>query len=169
MQRDNNKTLMCRAENTNLSSAVQEDEVKLNVYYPPRLRLELGKLINLADIEEGDSVYFECHVNSNPPAYKVVWKHNGVPIQGNTRAGVILITQNLAFQQLRRSQAGNYSCVASNVEGDGTSNVITLNVMCEYHVAATRHPRHLIGRVRSTLCSCDLDTKSLAQHELIPV
>ncbi|KAK3908506.1 B-cell receptor CD22 [Frankliniella fusca] len=130
-QRDNNTALMCRAENTNLPNAVQEDEVKLNVYYPPTLRLELGKGINPNDIEEGDNVYFECHVNSNPPAYKVVWKHNGVPIQGNTRAGVILITQNLAFQSIQRTQAGNYSCVASNVEGDGTSNIIALNVMCE--------------------------------------
>lgn len=129
LQRDNNKTLKCRAENAHVHNATQEDEMKLNVFFPPTLRLELGKGINPNDIEEGDNVYFECHVNSNPPAYKVVWKHNGVPIQGNTRAGVILITQNLAYQRIARTQAGNYSCVASNVEGDGTSNIVALNVM----------------------------------------
>lgn len=48
----------------------------LLVAVPPTLRLELGKGLNPNDIEEGDNVYFECHVNSNPPAYKVVWKHN---------------------------------------------------------------------------------------------
>ncbi|XP_034250321.1 nephrin-like [Thrips palmi] len=129
LQRDNNKTLKCRAENGHVFNGTQEDVMKLNVFFPPTLRLELGKGINPNDIEEGDNVYFECHVNSNPPAYKVVWKHNGVPIQGNTRAGVILITQNLAYQRISRTQAGNYSCVASNVEGDGTSNLVALNVM----------------------------------------
>lgn len=32
--------------------------------------------MNPEDIEEGDDVYFECKVNANPSAYKVVWKHN---------------------------------------------------------------------------------------------
>jgi hypothetical protein len=32
--------------------------------------------MNADDIEEGDDVYFECKVNANPVAYKVVWKHN---------------------------------------------------------------------------------------------
>jgi hypothetical protein len=40
------------------------------------LKLELGSNLNPDDIEEGDDVYFECKVHSNPWAYKVVWKHN---------------------------------------------------------------------------------------------
>lgn len=32
--------------------------------------------MNPEDIEEGDDVYFECKINANPGAYKVVWKHN---------------------------------------------------------------------------------------------
>jgi len=32
--------------------------------------------MNPADIEEGDDVYFECKIDANPPAYKVIWKHN---------------------------------------------------------------------------------------------
>lgn len=42
----------------------------------PTLKLELGTNMNPEDIEEGDDVYFECKVNANPSAYKVVWKHN---------------------------------------------------------------------------------------------
>lgn len=42
----------------------------------PILHLSLGSNLNPDDIEEGDDVYFECKVNANPWAYKVVWKHN---------------------------------------------------------------------------------------------
>ena len=43
---------------------------------PPTVELEVGKAINLADLEEGDDVYFECSVLANPPPYKVTWIHN---------------------------------------------------------------------------------------------
>lgn len=42
----------------------------------PLLKLALGTNMNPADIEEGDDVYFECKIDANPPAYKVIWKHN---------------------------------------------------------------------------------------------
>jgi len=42
----------------------------------PVVKLALGSSLNPEDIEEGDDVYFECKVNANPIAYKVVWKHN---------------------------------------------------------------------------------------------
>lgn len=42
----------------------------------PILHLQLGSNMNPDDIEEDDDVYFECNINANPDAYKVVWKHN---------------------------------------------------------------------------------------------
>lgn len=42
----------------------------------PTVKLQLGSKLNPNDIEEGDDVYFECVVDSNPPAYKVVWEHD---------------------------------------------------------------------------------------------
>lgn len=42
----------------------------------PILHLSLGTSLNPEDIEEGDDVYFECNVDANLPAYKVLWKHN---------------------------------------------------------------------------------------------
>lgn len=48
------------------------------------------------------------------------------------RAGVIATSTHLALQGVSREQAGKYSCTASNVEGDGKSAPINLQVLCKY-------------------------------------
>ncbi|KAJ3650050.1 hypothetical protein Zmor_021760 [Zophobas morio] len=75
-RQDNGRTLTCRASNHLVQNGVEEATVKLNVFYVPILHLSLGSSLNPDDIEEGDDVYFECKVNANPEAYKVLWKHN---------------------------------------------------------------------------------------------
>lgn len=56
----------------------------------------------------------------------------GQTIQHNQKAGVIVSSGDLALQGVTRHQAGNYTCIASNVEGDGESNTVELKVMCKY-------------------------------------
>ncbi|XP_071453565.1 nephrin-like [Hetaerina americana] len=126
---DNDRTLTCRADNPRVQGSAEEDTWKMDVYYVPEVRLELGSNLNPKDIEEGDDVYFECNVDANPLAYKVVWKHNGQIIQHNQKLGVITTNQDLALQVVNRHHAGNYTCIASNIEGDGDSNTVELRVM----------------------------------------
>ena len=40
------------------------------------ITLNLGSNLDETDIKEGDDVYFECDVTSNPDAYKVTWRRN---------------------------------------------------------------------------------------------
>lgn len=56
----------------------------------------------------------------------------GNVIQNNAKNGVLVQQYNLVLRVVNRSQAGNYSCVASNVEGDGFSNIVELKIMCKY-------------------------------------
>lgn len=42
----------------------------------PVVMLKMGSSLNPEDIKEGDDVYFECNIRSNPKAYKLSWFHN---------------------------------------------------------------------------------------------
>ena len=43
---------------------------------PPVVSLSLGSTLNPEDIKEGDDVYFECHIKSNPSRSRLTWVHN---------------------------------------------------------------------------------------------
>ncbi|KAL4709359.1 hypothetical protein ACJJTC_007091 [Scirpophaga incertulas] len=122
------RVLTCRASHIKLETTL-ETTIALNLHYMPIVSLVLGPKLNPNDIEEGDDVYFECVVKANPPAYKVVWEHNGQVMTHNQRAGVIAASTNLAMQGVKKAQAGKYVCTASNVEGDGKSEPINLQII----------------------------------------
>lgn len=42
----------------------------------PVVTLKMGSSLNPDDIKEGDGVYFECTIRSNPKPYKMAWYHD---------------------------------------------------------------------------------------------
>eukprot|EP00095_Tigriopus_kingsejongensis_P000751 maker-scaffold273_size229271-snap-gene-1.22 protein:Tk00751 transcript:maker-scaffold273_size229271-snap-gene-1.22-mRNA-1 annotation:"hypothetical protein SINV_11008" len=87
---DNGKYLACRAINEYFPGQSKEDGYIINVRYVPSAVLSFGPSLNPKNIKEGDDVYFECHVKSNPPSYNITWRHNVSSILGEV--------SNLAIQ-----------------------------------------------------------------------
>ncbi|XP_074104616.1 sidestep III isoform X1 [Cotesia typhae] len=125
---DHRKQLRCRGDNLALSNAFLEDSYHLNVVFPPKVQLEIGNTLNAQNIKEEDDVYFECKVRANPEHNRITWKHNGIILMQNATAGIVMSSQNLVLQKIKRENGGNYTCLASNGRGETTSTVVPLRV-----------------------------------------
>ncbi|KAL6432591.1 hypothetical protein ACFW04_006865 [Cataglyphis niger] len=127
---DDGKFLTCRAENPVVPNSALEDKWLLMVYYVPVVSIKLGPSLKANDINEGDDVYFECDVRANPKAYKLLWFKDNKELHQNATAGIILPGgQSLVLQKVTKASAGEYSCMAVNIEGKSTSRSVTLEVM----------------------------------------
>ena len=99
----------------------------------------------------------DCEIRANPRAYKVEWSHNvniflkiflktqfffsficsflqGLRVENDPESGVRVLAggKNLVLQGIQRFHSGNFTCTAFNLEGEDTSNVVEINVMCKY-------------------------------------
>ncbi|XP_063231784.1 protein turtle homolog A-like [Bacillus rossius redtenbacheri] len=154
---DDGKYLTCRAENPAIPDSALEDKWRLNVQYMPVVTLKMGSSLNPDDIKEGDDVYFECNIRANPKPYRLAWYHNGREMHHNVSAGVILSDQSLVLQGVTKHSAGEYTCLAANIEGKGSSNPVMLRVM--YAPACREEREELLGALKHETVSlkCEVD------------
>ncbi|XP_058801892.1 B-cell receptor CD22-like, partial [Phymastichus coffea] len=125
---DDGKSVTCRAENPNVTGLFLETSWRIDVVYAPIVSLRLGSTLNAGDIKEGDDVYFECQIKSNPPWSKLTWIHNGVVLTHNTSARIIWSNQSLVLQSITRSSAGSYVCAATNSINETRSESLDFRV-----------------------------------------
>lgn len=65
-----------------MRSCIERSELEQNNFpFPlsidaPLVTIQLGSTLVPDDIKEGDDVYFECHVESNPSWKKLLWFHD---------------------------------------------------------------------------------------------
>ncbi|PRD30156.1 UNVERIFIED_CONTAM: cadm4 [Trichonephila clavipes] len=129
---DNGKIVICKAENPALPHSDMQDTWTLNIHFAPEVSLQLGANIKYSTIKEGNDVYLECVIKANPPVSELTWFFEGVPFYGNSSAGVIISNQSLVLQKVRKEHRGNYKCLAANVEGQGQSLELLLEVRCKF-------------------------------------
>ncbi|XP_038122549.1 titin [Culex quinquefasciatus] len=160
---DDGKYLTCRAENPLIQDSGIEDKLRLSVHYTPIVTLKMGSSLNPDDIKEGDDIYFDCHIQSNPKPYKLAWYHNGNELHHNVTAGIILSDHSLALQGVSRNMAGEYTCIATNTEGRGASKGEPLRV--HYAPVCGTDREELLGALKhETLqLKCEVDASPPAE------
>ncbi|XP_055550385.1 uncharacterized protein LOC129732938 isoform X1 [Wyeomyia smithii] len=126
---DDGRLLGCRAENPKVPGLYLEQFQNISVHYPPVVNLQLGSTLSIDDIKEGDDIYFECRIQSNPSWRRLAWLHNGVQLpQNSSSTKIVRSNQSLVIQKVTRSSSGAYQCGALNTEGETLSNAIELNI-----------------------------------------
>lgn len=63
--------------------------------------------------------------------FKVLFSYQGKQIHPNGSDGVIAQNQTLIISKVDRRWTGLLTCVASNDEGDGESNALSIHVRCK--------------------------------------
>lgn len=96
-------------------------------------------------IKEGSDVYFECNIKSNPAVLEVTWLVDDEVLVTNSSKGIIANNQSLILKNVGRENRGYYKCQALNTEGEGESDVVTLDVQCEY-IFTHEHTYVLLGK-----------------------
>ena len=123
------QTITCTAMVPGLSGSRITSSSILNVHYISSASLSLGSSMTEGQaVKEGDDVYLECEVESNPRPHKINWYKDGNIVKQDVSQGVILSNLTLVIQHVTRSTRGKSTCTAANTEGSVTSNVLTLEI-----------------------------------------
>jgi len=156
--RDHGKILTCRAVNRQLDASAVEDFLRLDIQFAPVVSLRPGPTLNVDLIKEGDDVYFECSIHSNPKILRLSWKHENQSLVYNASSGIIMSNQSLVLRGLTRNHSGNYKCIGVNSHGTGISNSVQLTVrfspVCQQPIRNIRGA----GRSQSLTLSCPIQS-----------
>ncbi|XP_075223247.1 motor axon guidance molcule sidestep [Lycorma delicatula] len=121
---DDRKELACRSENPHFPGGILEDRRFLRIAYPPVVSVTLGTDVDPENLKEGDDVRLTCEIRANPEADKIIWYHGTQVVFRNDSTNGRVLT----IQGIRREDAGEYVCVASNKEGAARSRALFLSI-----------------------------------------
>ncbi|XP_050076915.1 uncharacterized protein LOC126564050 [Anopheles maculipalpis] len=160
---DDGRLLGCRAQNPKVAGLFLEHFQNISVHYPPVVVLQLGSTLAMDDIKEGDDIYFECKIQSNPSWRRLTWLHNGVQLpQNSSSTKIVRSNQSLVIQKVTRYSSGSYQCGALNSEGETLSNEIVLNIKYVPLCATDKIISIGVSLDETITVSCDIITHPLA-------
>ena len=82
---------------------------------------------------EGNNVTLSCNVDGNPVP-TISWTRHGSPVSASGGISISDDKKQLTITNVKRTDNGNYRCVANNSLGDAASNPATLNAQCKYSI-----------------------------------
>ncbi|GFU53864.1 uncharacterized protein NPIL_351521 [Nephila pilipes] len=144
---DNEKSLICRAENPVNGDSALEDQWVLNVYYVPIVSVSFGASQQNELIREGSDVYLDCNIQANPPASDIRWRFHTKPLFHDPSKGIIMRNNTLILQNVQRSHRGRYRCLASNLEGESVSDEALLRVQSTKRITRGNYFWRMIGHL----------------------
>ena len=80
-------------------------------------------------VREGRNLQLTCEVSSKPESI-ITWTKEKTGNQGNT--GVLQKGKVLTITKISRSESGTFNCTAYNGFGEADSQIVHVNVTCEY-------------------------------------
>ncbi|CAG9563457.1 unnamed protein product [Danaus chrysippus] len=161
----------CTADNTPIVPPLRVN-VQIQLYLRP---LSVEILEREQPLSVGQETDIACKaVGSRPPATITWWlgvkkmvmntPQTGQVMTHNQRAGVIAGSAHLALQGVSRDQAGQYVCVASNVEGDGRSLPVSLQVIYKPICKSTMTAIVGVAVNEAARVSCEVDAFPLPKN-----
>lgn len=83
-------------------------------------------------VAQGDTALLECAPPRGTPEPSVIWRKNGQKLEvENSKRIRIVDGGNLAIQDARQTDEGQYQCVAKNIVGVRESSISSLKVYGE--------------------------------------
>ncbi|XP_015916656.2 neural cell adhesion molecule 2 [Parasteatoda tepidariorum] len=155
---DNGKTVTCKATHPNLPMDPITDTVSLNVHYPPQLKVAMGASNQHSGIKEGSDVYFECNIKSNPAVTEVTWYADDDILSTNVSRGVQVNNQSLILRGITKESRGHYRCQAINIEGQGESDVVKLDVQYSPVCKFAEQQTYNIFQGEAINITCDVES-----------
>ncbi|XP_068084855.1 kin of IRRE-like protein 2 [Anabrus simplex] len=114
------KTLKCVAVHESYPTKSLEIAVRLDVRYPPEVRMSGAPT---KDLEDGkDDVVLRCVADANPPA-TIMWRRAG-------QSEIASLEETLRFRPIGRRDSGTYTCQARN--DMGTSEPLSVQLDVKY-------------------------------------
>ncbi|XP_020610523.1 roundabout homolog 1-like [Orbicella faveolata] len=131
VKRTDNGNYRCVANNS-LGVALS-DAATVDVQYQPEIAAHPQNQTRI----EGDNVTLSCSVDGNPVP-TISWTRDGSPVNTSGTISISDDKKQLTISNVKRTDNGNYRCVANNSLGNATSNAATLNVQYPPEIAV--HP-----------------------------
>ncbi|XP_032668126.1 hemicentin-2 isoform X2 [Odontomachus brunneus] len=125
---DDEKELICRAENPRFPGGSLEEVKMLRVLYAPVVLAHLATGYVLDTLREGDDLMLVCNVQSNPPPTRVIWYRDDEQLQHDVSAGILLASKSLTIRELTLAHTGEYSCSAVNIVGESDSPPLLIQI-----------------------------------------